>query len=485
MESSHLQRAVQLLKIELPRLGLSGARINEINDVGTTPVLLAVLIPSASLLRELLQAGGDPFILNDLGVNAVGQCFAIFPEDKHRLEKQHCADVLRSHLGAAAIRDYEQAGALANLLNNVLLPAHNEQFLASDKVNQGDLMLERLAQARNSPRVLITPAAQKGKTERAQQERQDVRSLLRFFGRKEDLLTRFDASDGNWLASLREELAAMLPPAFATVYCNSKPTKEEFTLMANHNSDAAKSVKKKFHRQADGSFSESDHEAINSMLLAPFRERGFIAKGGLDSLLDELVVDPIQHCVGFGVPSDAAVTAIGRRGPIVEVGAGTGYWAALLRHHGVDVVAFDSEPPTATHNNGFFDSTFTEVRKADCTTVFDGEGGADLSKRALLIVWPNNPDQIDNPHLASTEVTPPTWDAKCLTSYFNAGGTTVIYVGEREENIKLLDGARPDCGVSSSRRFQQMLSEKFFLSEVVESPGFGCCCDDLTIWTKV
>jgi hypothetical protein len=30
---------------------------------------------------------------------------------------------------------------------------------------------------------------------------------------------------------------------------------------------------------------------------------------------------------------------------VVEVGAGTGYWAALLRARGVDVVAYDVRPP--------------------------------------------------------------------------------------------------------------------------------------------
>lgn len=31
--------------------------------------------------------------------------------------------------------------------------------------------------------------------------------------------------------------------------------------------------------------------------------------------------------------------------PVVEMGAGTGYWAALLQQRGVDVVALDRHPP--------------------------------------------------------------------------------------------------------------------------------------------
>ena len=31
----------------------------------------------------------------------------------------------------------------------------------------------------------------------------------------------------------------------------------------------------------------------------------------------------------------------------MEIGAGTGYWAATLRRRGVDVLAYDLNPPTA------------------------------------------------------------------------------------------------------------------------------------------
>ena len=33
--------------------------------------------------------------------------------------------------------------------------------------------------------------------------------------------------------------------------------------------------------------------------------------------------------------------------PLVEVGAGTGYWAALLRGRGARVFAYDRDPPPA------------------------------------------------------------------------------------------------------------------------------------------
>jgi hypothetical protein len=57
----------------------------------------------------------------------------------------------------------------------------------------------------------------------------------------------------------------------------------------------------------------------------------------------------------FALPSDDALDAIVRSAPhgIVELGAGTGYWAALLEQRGADVVAFDIAPAPSTANAWF------------------------------------------------------------------------------------------------------------------------------------
>ncbi|GGM06463.1 methyltransferase domain-containing protein [Dactylosporangium sucinum] len=49
--------------------------------------------------------------------------------------------------------------------------------------------------------------------------------------------------------------------------------------------------------------------------------------------------------LAWAIPTEAALALIGDHGPILETGAGTGYWAALLRARGVDVVATDAAPP--------------------------------------------------------------------------------------------------------------------------------------------
>ena len=99
------------------------------------------------------------------------------------------------------------------------------------------------------------------------------------------------------------------------------------------------------------------------------------------------------------------------------------------------------------------------------------------------MVWPNNPDREDS-HLYEGELLPPVWDADCLEQYISAGGSTVIYVGEREDTVNVVQGAPPDCGLSSSRRFQLMLKEKFNLVEQISIPQWYKCQDDLTIWER-
>ena len=51
----------------------------------------------------------------------------------------------------------------------------------------------------------------------------------------------------------------------------------------------------------------------------------------------------------WSVPNDAAIDAIARHADrVLEVGAGSGYWAWLLEQAGVDVLAVDASPPART-----------------------------------------------------------------------------------------------------------------------------------------
>jgi hypothetical protein len=279
--------------------------------------------------------------------------------------------------------------------------------------------------------------------------------------------------DINWLWDLHRRVSSLIPPVLLRLYEPEGPTtEEEVSLLALlHNFD-----------------STTDRTTLLNNIMVPYRERGFILTIMQD--FDHLITRPIQLSVGFAVPSDASLNKIKSLDrPIVQVGAGAAYWAAILRQRvGVDVVAFDIHPPSNNDDvpNAFFDVAYTDdIIAGACTDVFYGEAGIKLAQaRSLLLVWPNDPDPVDNQQFASSG-SEAVWDADCLAAYIQSGGSQVIYVGEREDTIHLSSqGASPDCGISSTRRFQTMLRDEFSLMDTVEIPNWWLNEDDMTIWNR-
>lgn len=114
----------------------------------------------------------------------------------------------------------------------------------------------------------------------------------------------------------------------------------------------------------------------------------------------------------FAVPDGAALDAVRAASPrgVVEVGAGTGYWAHLLHERGVDVVAYDSAPAGSAENPWFATSApWFDVQPGDHGVV---EGHAE---RTLLLVWPTRNED---------------WAADAVGLFAAAGGTTLAYAGE-------------------------------------------------------
>jgi hypothetical protein len=80
------------------------------------------------------------------------------------------------------------------------------------------------------------------------------------------------------------------------------------------------------------------------------------------------------------VPTEESLRFIGEHGPVVELGAGNGYWASLLKNRGYDTVAYDAWSGYA-YSPG---ATWTEVLKGDAKML------AKHPDRTLFISWPSN-----------------------------------------------------------------------------------------------
>jgi hypothetical protein len=103
----------------------------------------------------------------------------------------------------------------------------------------------------------------------------------------------------------------------------------------------------------------------------------------------------------WAVPSDEALAEIAAHGPVLEVGAGTGYWAWLLAQTGARVRAVDTEPQQSPR--------WLPLEAPD--TERDQAFGAET----LLLCWP----PLDSPMAY-----------EALRAYAARGGSRVAYVGE-------------------------------------------------------
>ena len=297
----------------------------------------------------------------------------------------------------------------------------------------------------------------------------------------------------NWLEALHSKMMETVPLPLLQLYPHDvQPTEHEFKVMtAVAHDPGAEPV-----GRAD----------LYQRVLRPWRERGHVVVCRPMRHYQVLIQGVIEHTVGFAIPTREALDVIVKHASprgIVEMGAGTGYWAAMLKDHGADVLAFDRDPPQDDQSNPFFGAgLYTHVRRGDATSLFresaawPAEAPEALYARTLLLIWPNNPDLFDNAHLVaaperaarqnSSAATRP-WDADCLSTFIAAGGESVVYVGEREETVRQLlsmPGAQPDCGLSASRKFQSMLHEHFVLVERVCLPSWWRYADDLTVWQR-
>lgn len=146
-----------------------------------------------------------------------------------------------------------------------------------------------------------------------------------------------------------------------------------------------------------------------------------------------------QYAWSIPTPGDVAwmVGQLGGLG-VVEIGAGTGYWAWQLEQAGVDVVAYDPVVP-GPQNPWCGGGPYTDLR------IGGAEAAADHGDRALLMIWPPYEDPCAE---------------KALRAY---QGSLLLYAGERQGGCTGADG------------FYELLAEEWELVDT--SP------DHMTWWS--
>lgn len=181
----------------------------------------------------------------------------------------------------------------------------------------------------------------------------------------------------------------------------------------------------------------------------------------------------------WSVPNDAALDAITRLGaPVIEPGAGTGYWAWLLTARGVDV--------TAVELRG---SQRGQAARFRHPLVVDGDGPTAVSaagaRSAMLLCWPDEVGAASGGGGECDEGARGSFGRDCITAF---RGAFIAHVGELGPAVtRTANGfgdAFPACGSSTSAAAQAALRERFDLITTVRLPNWPPYNAHLTIWRR-
>jgi len=180
----------------------------------------------------------------------------------------------------------------------------------------------------------------------------------------------------------------------------------------------------------------------------------------------------IRTATAWSVPTHEALDALAALSPLVEIGAGNGHWASLLRRRGADIVAFDTprwdEAFAAAGAASGGDELMGE-REAGVTQEGGPEQAAAHANRTLVLMWPDYHGH-------------GSYGLSCLTQYT---GERLALVGEwRGRTFGAYTQGIPETGQSFSAEMQAAVEEAFELERTVRLPNWPCYLDTLMVWRR-
>ena len=175
----------------------------------------------------------------------------------------------------------------------------------------------------------------------------------------------------------------------------------------------------------------------------------------------------------WAIPDERALRICAHYAPLVEMGAGCGYWCRLLRERGVTMTAYDKDVDDNAKAAGVSASPFTKVEK----------GGPEVlsmfPNATLLLIYPDDYETGDEELTLS------------MASYQHFQGDTIIHVGEWLGSTKTLsmEGQEtPDTvfpwGRTTSPDFQIIMEASFHRVLQVGLPNWGSVMNCLTVWKR-
>lgn len=161
------------------------------------------------------------------------------------------------------------------------------------------------------------------------------------------------------------------------------------------------------------------------------------------------VRNDLCHKFAWACPNDEALELIAAQGPIIEIGAGTGYWAHLLRsRYHVNILAYDYKPPSKG-------KSWYHRGHGSWTGVVHGRPvkAKKHPDRALFLCWP------------------PLYSRMAKEALRHYKGDTVIYVGEQG-------------GCTGTPEFEDTLYEEWNEVKTVRIPQWDGIHDYLFLYKR-
>jgi hypothetical protein len=158
--------------------------------------------------------------------------------------------------------------------------------------------------------------------------------------------------------------------------------------------------------------------------------------------------DELVKRYAWAVPTNEAIQEIVRYSPIIEIGAGTGYWAALIQQAGAKILAFDRHPPDAGKNKYRHDKTYMNVQRGSYGKL------RKYPDYTLFLCWPPYATRMAH---------------DCLSTY---RGNIFLYVGE-------MDG-----GCNGDDQFWRLVDQEWSLFRSFNIPQWAGIHDDFCVFKR-
>lgn len=176
----------------------------------------------------------------------------------------------------------------------------------------------------------------------------------------------------------------------------------------------------------------------------------------------------------WAIPNNTAIKIISKFSPLVEMGAGNGYWAHLIEKRGGYVLPFDIAAPNK-------DQAWTKVFQGSPSSILSKKvtknKDAPLESLNLFLCYPDQQMEVGLPSIEAFQ--------EVVDSMGNSnGGGHIIHVGELLVTGCISGAPQAPWGRTSSPNFQEKLYKDYHCVLSLPLESFPFSRDFLTIWKR-